>query len=733
MKLSRLSILPALPALLALLLGMSATVALFNWTRGQEEAVEQLIFERRANFRIMTVRQGLEELVETLDNVNRAVATFTPISQKQFHDFLEPVARGTPFPSAISILRLLPHDEREAYETSMRQVIPGFTVSELVGGKLAPAGMRDRYLAVEFLEPLDVGGLTGLGFDAMSEPSLKQALARAAETGEAIAAGLFQYQSIPPSRQRFVVVKALYRPDVPVNTSAARVAAVIGYTSIGMPAKGMIAGILDASGMLRTPGVDMKVYMGEDGTDQLAYSDPSDTPGATKAGGWPWAAGSAHRTLSQAFHVAGMSWRVEVTDSGSGSDAGPQPGSWLVALFGAIISVLAALYLLALASRTRRIHHLVAERTAALHSVNARLNSDIAARERVEGMLRRTDRTLKNAQRIAHVGSWEIDMESGVHHWSDECFRIFGLQPTVDGVPDFRTLAPATREMWAAIQEKLLSDGVDSEERSIVRADGSVRHLLLHAELASAGKRTAAGSVLDISDFKRVETELRQSQQSLRELGGHQERIKENERKRIAREIHDELGGVLTGIKAYVSVASSRVGDHAAAPLLAEAMAQADTALDTVRRVIADLRPSVLDQLGVWEAIEWQASQLEAQTGLPCNCYIEADLPMLDADSSAMLFRIVQEALTNIARHAQASSVEIRAGLDAGELLLEVEDDGLGIAFDHLPAQATWGLRGMHERAHYLGGSLRFGTVAGGGTLVCFRLPLLVRLPDVMR
>ena len=691
--------------------------------------MEQLIFERRANFRVMTIRQGLEELVETLDNVNRAVATFTPISRKQFHDFLEPVARGTPFPSAISITRLVPHAEREAYEAGMRQQIPGFAISELAGGKLGPAAVRERYLAVEFLEPLDVEGLAGLGYDALSEPNLKQALARAAETGQAIAAGLFQYQSNPPSRQRFVVVKALYRPDMPLNTSAARLAAVTGYTSIGMPASGMIAGILDASGMLRTPGVAMKVYMGEEDAEQLAYGDPADAAGTSPAR-WPWAASDRRRTLSQAFHVAGVGWRVEVAGTGSGSDAGPQPGSWLVALFGAIISVLAALYLLALGTRTRRIHQLVAERTAALHSVNARLSSDIAARERVEGMLRRTDRTLKNAQRIAHVGSWEIDLDSGVHHWSDECFRIFGLTPTVDGVPDFQSLAPATRDMWAAIQDKLLSDGIDSEERSIVRADGSVRHLLLHAELAGAGRRTAAGSVLDISDFKRVETELRQSQKSLRELGGHQERIKENERKRIAREIHDELGGVLTGIKAYVSVASSRVGAHAAAPLLAEAMAQADTALDTVRRVIADLRPSVLDQLGVWEAIEWQASQLEAQTGVPCNCYIEADLPMLDADSSAMLFRIVQEALTNVARHARASSVEIRAGMDAGELLLEVEDDGVGLAFDHLPAQATWGLRGMHERAHYLGGTLSFGAAPGGGALVTLRLPLLVKLPE---
>ncbi|MBL4953776.1 hypothetical protein JK635_16455, partial [Neobacillus sp. YIM B02564] len=176
-------------------------------------------------------------------------------------------------------------------------------------------------------------------------------------------------------------------------------------------------------------------------------------------------------------------------------------------------------------------------------------------------------------------------------------------------------------------------------------------------------------------------------------------------------------GGVLTGIKAYVSVASSRVGSDAqAAPLLAEAMAQADSALDTVRRVIADLRPSVLDQLGVWEAIEWQASQLEVQTGVHCQCVIEPDLPVVGADGGAMLFRIVQEALTNVARHAHATVVNITVRLDQAHLLLDIEDDGAGISAERLLAHESWGLRGMQERALYLGGTLSIGKGSRQGT-----------------
>jgi signal transduction histidine kinase len=724
--------LAALPALLALVLGLTATAALFLWTSGQEEAMEQLIFERRANFRILTLRQGMEEIVETLNDVNRAVSTFNPVSREQFRQFVEPLSRGNPYPSAISFSRLVPHAGRASYEEAMRRVIPDFAIREIDGHGLRPADARASYLVVEYLEPGAVEGVAALGYDVLSEPYLIRALDHSAETGTVWAAALFRYSDLPRSRPRFVAVKPVYRPGAKAATASERRQAVMGYTSMGMPAEEMIAGILEASGMLRSPGVRMTVYMGEGEADKLAYREPSE-PAAQTGSRQSWGADSAWRRQSQKFDIAGIAWRVDVEGQALAPELGRQPGSLLVALFGIIISVMAALSIWALVSRNRRVHQLVAERTAALHAANRRLYADIAARERVEGMLRRTDRTLKNAQRIAHVGSWEIDIDSGIHHWSDECFRIFGLSPSADGVPDLYLLPPATRAMWEAIRVDLMSGGVDSEERCIVRPDGSTRHLLLHAELAGnpVYGRSAAGSVLDISEFKRVETDLRQSQASLRELGEHQERIKESERKRIAREIHDELGGLLTGIKAYVSVASSRVGEHAAAaPLLAEAMAQADTALDTVRRVIADLRPSVLDQLGVWEAIAWQASQLESQTGVPCHCTIAPGLPSLGPDGDAMLFRIVQEALTNIARHANATSVEVRALREGDGLLLEVEDDGIGIAFDYLPDQSTWGLRGMRERAHYLGGALQVGNAGKGGALVSLRLPLKVNLAE---
>jgi len=113
---------------------------------------------------------------------------------------------------------------------------------------------------------------------------------------------------------------------------------------------------------------------------------------------------------------------------------------------------------------------------------------------------------------------------------------------------------------------------------------------------------------------------------------------------------------------------------------------------------------------------------------VPCHCTIDPELPAVGADGGAMLFRIVQEALTNIARHANATAVEIRALRNDDDLILEVEDNGVGIAFRQLSGQSTWGLRGMRERAHYLGGTLHVGNGTAGGTMVALRVPLIVNL-----
>jgi two-component system sensor histidine kinase UhpB len=235
------------------------------------------------------------------------------------------------------------------------------------------------------------------------------------------------------------------------------------------------------------------------------------------------------------------------------------------------------------------------------------------------------------------------------------------------------------------------------------------------------------GILVDITQSKAAEDALRQSREALRSLAARQETIKENERKRIAQEIHDELGSLLTGIKAYVSVSIERAAGQGAPhdPLLSDALRLTDDAIEAVRRVITDLRPSVLDQLGVWEALGWYANQIEARSNLVCECVVDTAVAELDIDPdrSTMLFRIVQESLTNVLRHADASCVSIQAWLEGGEIMLEMRDDGKGFDVEQVPERPSLGILGMRERARHFGGQLSVRSVPGNGTTVVLRLP----------
>ena len=232
----------------------------------------------------------------------------------------------------------------------------------------------------------------------------------------------------------------------------------------------------------------------------------------------------------------------------------------------------------------------------------------------------------------------------------------------------------------------------------------------------------------DITRRKRAEQALRESRETLRGLAAHQQHIKEEERKRIAREVHDELGGLLACIKAYVSVAIENASQHGvpADRLLVDAVDLADTAIESVRRVITELRPSILDDLGIWPALQWYAKQLNARTELQCTCMIDASAlaVVVDPERSTMLFRVVQEALTNVVRHAEASSVEVRVRRQQDVLAVEIEDNGKGIAPDRLINRESWGVLGMHERAAYFGAELKITGKPAQGTLVAMSLPL---------
>jgi len=218
------------------------------------------------------------------------------------------------------------------------------------------------------------------------------------------------------------------------------------------------------------------------------------------------------------------------------------------------------------------------------------------------------------------------------------------------------------------------------------------------------------------------------AERQLHALSAHLQDVREEEKASIAREIHDDLGGTLTAIKMEIYwLARGLPGGKESAPLFerVESMSQLlDNAVSVTRRVITELRPTILDDLGLLAAIEWQAAQFQKRTGIACRVNCIEDKSNLDKQRSIALFRIFQEALTNVARHAGASRVEVEFYHGDEEVSLSISDNGRGMPGGHVIAADSYGIRGMFERVGQLGGKIKFDNLPGGGLNVAVVLPL---------
>ena len=241
-------------------------------------------------------------------------------------------------------------------------------------------------------------------------------------------------------------------------------------------------------------------------------------------------------------------------------------------------------------------------------------------------------------------------------------------------------------------------------------------HQQAHVEL----ERRVAQRTADLSS---ANEELRQSHVALQRLSSHLNSVREEERRSVARDIHDELGASLTALQLELNWLQRRLGDE---PVLVDKLdAMVDmtqTAMGAVRRILTDLRPGVLDHLGLWAALEWLLQDFQTRTGVLCryDCAAALERYRLGRDAEVAVYRIAQEVLTNVSRHAAAQRVELLVCSDARDLLIELRDDGRGM---QVPAQASsFGLLGMQERARALGGTLHIDSSPGAGTSVALRL-----------
>lgn len=225
--------------------------------------------------------------------------------------------------------------------------------------------------------------------------------------------------------------------------------------------------------------------------------------------------------------------------------------------------------------------------------------------------------------------------------------------------------------------------------------------------------------------------EIQESREQLQALSLRQHSLREEERKRIALEIHDELGQALTGLKMEVHFLNQQVKgidnqdkSADASQKIEDLLQLIDTTILTVRRIATELRPPILDDLGLMAALEWQIQEFQKRTGITCVLSANVENEKINGDFSTAVFRIFQETLTNIIRHAEANTISIIFKKINQKLILRVEDDGKGIETETLEINHSLGILGMRERARLVGGELEVFNGAENGTVVLLTVPL---------
>lgn len=374
----------------------------------------------------------------------------------------------------------------------------------------------------------------------------------------------------------------------------------------------------------------------------------------------------------------------------------------------------------------------VALRTAQLLDVNTQLSAEIAMRAQTEAALARSEERLQDIISMMPLSLFLKDADSRIVLMNQACEQQWGVhfQDIAEGrdlqhFPAHQNAGfhAADQEAYASrkvvIREELIWNAllqenrlVQTHKKPIFDADGRPQMIIAMA--------------VDITDSKRNEESLQRTLAQLRELSDHQQTIKEEERRRIALDIHDDLGQNLMVLRIDVSLLHARTaGSHPRLHSHAQRVLDTiDATIRSVRTIINDLHPSTLE-LGLGPAAEWLIRQMEGRGAIRYRLHVASEAPNLGLDQrqTSAIFRVLQESLSNIVRHAQASEVEVALAQDQDAIVVRISDNGIGMQPGDDGKQAAFGLKSIRERVHALGGELRIDSQAGQGTALAIRLP----------
>ena len=752
---------------LVLVAFLMITLQLWTNARQDEKHNLQTIFDSDAREIIGDLEQRMKIYEQVLRGTQGLFAASENITRNEFRTYVGTLRLEENFPGiqGLGFSLIVPPSQKDRHIAAIRRESMGEGIPEY---NIHPAGKRDIYTSVIYIEPFSGRNLHAFGYDMYSDmehprdgdsaPGLRRAaMERARDSGRAAISGKIRLlmETSETKQAGFLMYLPVYKNGMPHDTIAERRSHIVGWVYAPFRVDDLMAGLIDE----QNAGLDLEIYDGEEMSDKTVMHDSDYVPGIR------------HNERFQSIkrvNIAGRNWTVAIRshpDFGAHEDSHKQQ---FVAIAGIGASLLLSLltWLLvqgrerAMLAARKMNKELIgsegrAKRIGLLYKMLSEMNSaNIHIRERAQ-LLDKACRIVMESGLFRMVWIGLLDQKSGVvtpvsHAGYVEGYLDHLLINIHDGETGIGPTGTAVRNGVPVICDDIASDprmqrwceaALQRGYRASVtfpltQSGQTIGAMTLYSRetglLTEDIIHVLTGMVEDISfslDFIAESQHREKVQEELQDLSLFLQSARENERAHIARELHDELGQSMTALRFDLKWLHENINvqeKHSHEKLQAMNDLVGRT-VDSIRRISEDLRPGMLDDLGLAAAIENHVTKFSEQSGITCDLSMnQADFD-LDSNVATAVFRIVQEALTNVARHSGASHVIIRLQELGDKMLLIVQDNGRGLPSTQDAHKKTYGLLGMRERVKMLGGTLDLFNEKGAGARIEVCVPKHVK------
>lgn len=717
---------------IVLAIGIPFSVLVFAVMRDAVEDAARSRFERHASDAKGAIERRIEFYANVLYGLKALFASHGDVSRVEFHRFANSLDLPGRYPGldVVNFAAYVPRAEKERFEQSVRsdtslrpEGYPAFAIK--------PPGDRPEYHVITYLEP-HTGYDFAFGLDLSANPAVAGTNSRtllglqhsARDSGALTASGL----PIRIKRQEeyigLAMRLAVYRSGMPIDTVEARRAAYLGSVGAGFNVGTLMRGAVDEDA---APHIAFILYDAGSAADPPAASVP---PGPDRLlfeshPGRPDLAATRSGVLTQVLplEVGGRRWEIHfLSRKEDAVETFDALLPWAILVSGIVSSVLLCGVLYSMASSRTRALAIATEMTSNLRESEANLLEAHAL--------------LNDAQKLAGVGYCHYEPRNGRVVWSDELYQIHGVTretfvPTYESA--MALVHPEDRQAWAAALANALRSGAPfANEFRIVRPDGAVRHLRSLGEVLHDPGGTVTSmlwSVLDITEQKRTEEALRASAEQLTALSRRLVEVQEAERRQLSRELHDRVGQNLTALSINLDILRTSLADGANAQhaaRLSDSAALLESTADSIEDVMAELRPPMLDDYGLYPALNWYARRFSERTGIAVDVLGSESAERPAPDIEITLFRIAQEALNNVAKHAHATRVQVALEHRSASCIMTITDNGIGIdraRVGDVRERRGLGMVTMRERTQAIGGLFTVCNAENGGTRIAIEVP----------